>query len=210
VALLHFISLLFAGAVSAQGLTVTLPAGCVSTPAAAVVTCGAVPVCPPGTTGTPPNCVPIPPGPTSCPGFPSTLNATLPWTAPQSSLTTSTIGGFPANGALVVKFTTPAVIPNAKIQGSFNIVEYQGPPAPRSGSLSATACDFVGGLGGQDVFVNDNAPVGYYWFSTQTQPKGQNFPVLLPATTYYFNVSNPKGCSPGPDCDLKLTLQLPR
>jgi len=205
------LTLLFLSAASAQNLTVTVPAGCVATPAAVTVTCGAIPppTCPPGQVGTPPNCT-TPPPPGNCPGFPSTLQATLPWTVPFSVYYSSQNGGFPANGALVAKFTTPSAKPNAKAPGQIQLSEFQGSPAARSGSLSATACDFVGGIDGKGVFVNTTSVGIYFWFSTQTPPKGTSYIMLAPATTYYLNVHNPMGCSPGPNWDVKLTLSVPQ
>jgi hypothetical protein len=204
--------LLFTAPAIAQNLTVAVPAGCTATPATVAITCSVTPppTCPPGQTGTPPNCVTPPPSGSACPGFPSTVHGTLPWTPPSSTWYSAPNGGFAVKGALVASFTTPATKPTGKAKGSIVLVEFSGPPADRSGSLSMTACDFVGGIQGKGVFVNAQGPNIAFWFSSMAQPPGQNLIELQASTTYYLNVHNPLGCSPGPDCDVKIELNVPQ
>jgi hypothetical protein len=130
---------------------------------------------------------------------------------PYTVIHTAALGGFPAHGALVVVFTTPAVTtPPTSGVGSFAVADYQGPTAARSGALSLTPCDFTVGVTGQggtyDVFANDTGPSGY--FTLDYEESG--YLELSPSTTYYLNVENPMGCSPGPDCDVIVTLTKQR
>jgi len=121
-----------------------------------------------------------------------------------SNVVYSSSAGFAANGALVMQFTTPAVA-TAPTSGSGSIVlvEFSSAPAARTGSLSMTPCDFTGGIGGYGAFADDTGPTVN--FTLDYKARGIHVE-LLPGTTYYFNVYNPLGCSPGPDCDVKITL----
>jgi hypothetical protein len=149
-----------------------------------------------------------------CAGFPGTLSQGLAWDGPggvgATSLTTYNSGGFAGNGALVVQFTTPAVTtPPTRGVGSISLVEFSGPPTPRTGALSTTPCDFATGITGQSVsstFAGNPEPKFYFTLG-MSRP---GYIQLQPSTTYYFNVDNFYGgaseCSPGPYCDVKVTL----
>ena len=124
---------------------------------------------------------------------------TIPWGTTQQALTTNN-GGFGANDAIVVKFTTS--------KGNISAVEYgNGGLNPRTGSLSASPCDFTGGLpangGGITAFANDTAPLAY--FSLVNKKLGAA--TLSVGTTYYFNIRN-AGCSSA-SCDMQITLTKP-
>ena len=148
-------------------------------------------------------------GAISCNGFPGgTLAVVMPYDDPNGGFATYTYtdqdGGFPANGALVVQFTTPAIAtPPTSGQGFIALAEYGGPTALRKGSLSATPCDFTGGIGGFGVFNGTGPTIA---FTVDFTSKGSPPIELQPNTTYYLNVENPLGCSPGPTCDVKVTL----
>jgi hypothetical protein len=148
-------------------------------------------------------------GTISCNGFPGgtlveVMNYDDPGGGASTTAYTYNTGGFAANGALVVQFTTPAVPnPPTSKKGQIVVTEFSGPTADRSGSLSTTPCDFTGGIGGNGVFRG--APsVDIYFTLDYVNP---SYPIeLQPSTTYYLNMYNTQGCSPGPYCDVKITL----
>ncbi len=150
-----------------------------------------------------------------CSGFPSTLSESVAWDGPggvgATSLTTYNTGGFNGNGALVVQFKTPAITtPPTRGVGSISLVEFSGPPTPRTGSLSTTPCDFGTGITGQaglsSTFAGNPEPKFYFTLG-MSRP---GYIQLQPSTTYYLNVDNfyngTNECSPGPTCDVKVTL----
>lgn len=190
------LALVFADQSRAQTLTVPLPAGCTPTIVGASVVCSDVPPPPP-----PP---PPPPGAISCAGYAQTLVVTLPWSPPFAVAYTT---AFTTSTALVVKFTTPAapVPPPTNGKGNVGTVEFSGPPAHRTGSLSLTPCDFTGGLAGpvSTAFSTDD-PTEYFTFGYAKT----GYVELAPNTTYYLN-ERTTGCSPGPDCNVKVTLTTP-
>jgi hypothetical protein len=147
-------------------------------------------------------------GTISCSGMPSTLVENMAWDTAGSPYTvayTYNTGGFAGNGALVVVFTTPSVTtPPTSGKGNIGTVEFSGPPAERKGSLSTTPCDFTTGIIQPNVpstvFDTDEPTIYFTLGYTKT-----GYLQLQPNTTYYWNEKT-TGCSPGPTCDVKITL----
>jgi hypothetical protein len=164
------------------------------------------PLPPPQTPPTPPP--PPPPGgpPAACPGFPSTLTLTMPWGPGEQVLYTAPAGHLAGNGALVMQFTTPAnpVPPPTKGKTLLYAVEFQDPPAQRGGALSLTPCDFSTGIvaPGTPSTVFSGEEVSQQYTFGYAKPGVLQ---LQPKTTYYLNLYT-IGCSPGPTCDMKLSL----
>ena len=129
----------------------------------------------------------------------------IPWGTQQRAYTVKT-GGFGPDDALVVRFTT-GTIATSSGKGFINAGEHTDAPAQRAGSLSATPCDFTGGLpavgGGVTAFANETSP-------------GCSFSVVIPktgaatlrtGTTYYFNIRN--ASCPAGSCNMQITLNKP-
>ena len=107
--------------------------------------------------------------------------------------------GFVSNGALVAYFDTPASNPSpapSSGKGSVVGIQYGGSIEPRTGSLSATACDFTGGIvvngTHTNVFGMQDSPTVYFTFGYAKN----GYPELAPGTRYYLNMYNSSGCSP--------------
>lgn len=203
----HLVALLLVigNLASAQSLNVPLPPGCVPTIEGSTVVCGGTPppMCPPGDTGTPPNCVPPSGWNGKCAGYSSTVVIPMQWSA--SALYYSS--GFAPDGALVAYFDTPAALPSpapTSGKGSIAAVQYGGRIEPRSGSLSASPCDFTGGIGGTNVFISQPGPTVYFTFGYTKS----GIPDLQPGTRYYLNIHNDAGCANG-SCDMRLTFSKP-
>ncbi len=147
-------------------------------------------------------------GTISCSGMPSTLVENLAWDTAGSPYTvayTYNTGGFAGNGALVVVFTTPSVTtPPTSGKGNIGTVEFSGPPAERKGALSTTACDFTTGIVQTNVpsTVFDTDEPTIYFTLGYSKP---GYLQLQPNTTYYWNEKT-ASCTPGPTCDVKITL----
>jgi hypothetical protein len=145
----------------------------------------------------------------------------LAWQTPYSSGDTYQMGpytcvcngvGFAAKGALVVRFTTPAVASTSGV-GSLEIVEFEGPVVARTGAVSTTPCDFTMGLGqagASGVFSGDTDPSIYF---TLGYPSS-SYVELMPSTTYYVNVENTYNgsatCTTSATCDVKVALTPPK
>lgn len=159
-------------------------------------------------------------GPINCAGLAGTLVMDIAYTDPyavgysynMSPYTCNCSGvGFPAKGALVVRFTTPAItMPPTSGVANIAFVEFEGPPAARSGSLSTTPCDFTTGITGQaglsSVFAGDVGPTIYFTIGY----KKSGCLELQPSTTYYLNAENyymgTATCSNPSVCDVKVVL----
>lgn len=163
--------------------------------------------------------------PINCPGYDGTLTMDLAYASPDTSGYSYQQGGytcdcdgvgFPATGALVVRFTTPSFTsPPTSGLASIALVEFEGPPTPRSGALSLTPCDFTGGITGQPgfsgVFSGDVGPDVDFTIDY----KNPQYLELQPDTTYYLNVNNTYNgqnecTSPAGVCDVKVTLTAQR
>jgi hypothetical protein len=107
----------------------------------------------------------------------------------------------------------PAGTPGSAGAGSYAVVEYGSGPSPRTGALSATACDFANGLplyhssGSLAAFLNSPIPITKMTISP-TQKSGDA--VLVPGTTYYLNIKNGVGATCGASsCDILINFQKP-
>jgi hypothetical protein len=164
------------------------------------------PLPPPQPPPTPPP--PPPPGgrPSPCPGYTSTVTLNMPWGPGEQVLYTALAGHLAGNGALVVQFTTPAnpVPPPTRGKTLLYAVEFQDPPAQRGGALSLSRCDFLIGIvapGAPPTLFSGQGVNQQYTFG-YAKP---GFLQLQPETTYYLNLYT-IGCSPGPTCDMKVSL----
>lgn len=101
-------------------------------------------------------------------------------------------GGFHDKDIIVVKFTTPAM--GSDSVGNISVGEYQSSAISRTGCLSTNPVTFDNALRGQGFFgqpaiaLANTASVNFRVGSSLT-----NYPLLLPNTTYYFNVKNTNG-----------------
>jgi hypothetical protein len=149
------------------------------------------------------------PPPISCPGFSNTVvvditpNGLWP-TASQTLIDTINNGGFGPDTAYILTFLTPANPPAGTGKGYINGVEYQGVTSGRSGSLSATPCDFSNGV---ISFVNNPAPWVYFVLPGSTKSGAK----LASGTRYYFNIMNTPGgnCTSSGACDMRFNFTKP-
>jgi len=98
-------------------------------------------------------------------------------------------GAFARDEQVSFYFTTPATFA-PQHSGQIVLVEFNGPPCPREGALSTSPTDFSVGIGGMGVFAGDEEVNIFYRFSEPTGRHASPEIVLLPSTTYYFNVQN--------------------
>jgi hypothetical protein len=143
---------------------------------------------------------------------------TIPWpTAANGNQLVLKPPTFGPNDALIVKFTTSSVTTvNAK--GNITAAENGGSFYSRSGTLSASPCDFTGGL---QKWQNSNTT----WFQGQNPSFSftlfnplKNYAKLDPGTTYYLNITNispappqaggSQGCTVS-NCPMIITLSIP-
>jgi hypothetical protein len=117
---------------------------------------------------------------------------------------TGPLGGFAPNGALVLKFTTPANGATLLRKGSVSGAEFGDPNNPRFGTLSTTACDFAGTnaptITGTSppqqqifCFANSLACSTNVSFGFTFNPLKTGAALLQPNTTYYINLGNQSG-----------------
>lgn len=141
----------------------------------------------------------------SCTGFAQTTVMPLAW--PASSTTIRGLsqpkGGFGANGALVVQFTTSS----SGGFGRISSAEYGSAPTGKTAVLSTTPCDFgpqpLPGATQVGVSITVNYSVG---------ANGTGYyPELLPNTTYYLNIKNEKDGAQTcfGSCDVAVDLKAP-
>src|SRR5208283_6143456 len=102
---------------------------------------------------------------------------------------TEWVGAIARDEQVSFNFTTPADF-SPQRAGYVALVEYNGPPCPREGALSLSPTDYSEGINGKGVFDGDIAVEINFVFSQPTGKHAQPLLVLLPATTYYFNVMN--------------------
>lgn len=152
----------------------------------------------------------------TCSGFDATHVIVMDWANPQRKFTAD-FGGFNANDALVVQFTTGSVkSDDPKFSGRtfypyVSIGEYVDGGGPRQATLSATACDFSTQLAtGANVGLADNpisVIINFVVGSGETY--GGYYPTLKPNTTYYVNVKNKKvdGNYACRSCNVSVDLQ---
>ena len=121
----------------------------------------------------------------------------IPWGSTARYKTTD-VGGFPQDRIIVVSITVPSSAASYPIVGNTAFAEWQGPPARRVMTLSASACDFVAPMdsgSGASPFIGWNV--------------GKPPNSLVPGRTYYFNLRNEPGACTGSSCDMSTTIQWP-
>lgn len=123
-------------------------------------------------------------------------------------LYTADAGHLGPTDAVVIEFTTPAVLGNDMF-GSFSWSDIGGDqPAWRDIVLSTQPGDFTVGLGTNGSVINGVAN-GSLYFSLG--PNGYNMPALtLPNTKYYLNIKNYTGACTNAHCDLDIEFTPPR
>jgi hypothetical protein len=151
------------------------------------------------------------------------------------TIKTGNSGGFGANDALIVQFTTGSFTTSTLTGfGSLSGVEFGGPTTPRSGALSASPCDFSVGMpmykwSNRNLVTTQCATTAFsanagpgIGFSVASLPelatqKSTSCQALLqPNTTYYWNLTNfspapptgTQGCSQS-FCDMLITFSKP-
>jgi hypothetical protein len=155
------------------------------------------------------------------------------WSGAQ--IDTSSGVSFGPNDAVIVQFTTGSFTTSTVSGiGSISAVEFGGPTTPRSGALSASACDFTVGVPtykwstksgvasqcGTTVFSGVMGPAAGFSVATLTDLASQKSTIcqalLQPNTTYYWNLTNfspppPSGttqCNQSA-CNMRITLTKP-
>jgi hypothetical protein len=136
---------------------------------------------------------------------------------------TQSVGGFGANDALVVRFTASPSLTTQTTAGNLTAAEYGDLAAPRYGALSASACDFTGGIaytctgkrGGvtnaTSIFT-PGATVPQNSYAVVASANCQ--PILIPGQTYYWNITNinpatgVSSCSTA-TCNMTVTINAP-
>ena len=152
-----------------------------------------------------------PPGATAppCVGFDNTRTLSVAWPAVPAG----TVNAYTANGAsnmgpndaVVVEFTTPAVLGNNRI-ARMSWIEYGRDLNPRRKLvLSQNRCDFTTGMGSGSIKVGIG---GSMIFSAGTNTYG--YPALLvPNKKYYINIKNDGACNAS-HCDLQVEFSPPQ
>jgi hypothetical protein len=157
------------------------------------------------------------------------------WNGAQIDTGLNGVPSFGPNDALIVQFTTGSFTTSTLTGlGSISGVEFGGPTTPRAGALSASPCDFTGGMPkykwstknavttqcATTVFSGVMGPGEGFSVATLTDLATQKSLVcqtlLQPNTTYYWNLTN---FSPPPPigtqqcnqsaCNMRITLSKP-
>jgi len=113
---------------------------------------------------------------------------TLSWPTAEAP-NTEWVGAIARDEQVSFTFTTPAAFAPQRA-GYVSLCEFNGPPCPREGALSLSPTDYSEGINGKGVFDGDTDVEISFQFSQPTGKHAQPALVLLPATTYYFNVQN--------------------
>jgi hypothetical protein len=100
---------------------------------------------------------------------------------------TKDIGGFAANGVVVMQFTVPAAPAIYATAGNTTLVEYGEPATFRHATLSKSSCDFrpmdsSGANGPMNVSYGNTVTID---FNVGSPPV-----TLVPGQTYYMNFRN--------------------
>ena len=132
---------------------------------------------------------------------------------------------FGVNDALIIRFTASPTLTTQTSAGNLIAAEYGDLAAPRYGALSASACDFTGGVSytctdRRGRVTNVNAA-----FAGTIDPQNSYSvvspancqPVLTPGVTYYWNITNinpatgVSSCinNPTGTCNMVITVQAP-
>jgi hypothetical protein len=128
---------------------------------------------------------------------PNTAYVDITWGVPgprNGRWLTTDYGGFPQGKIFVFKLTVPVGTPHSGSGQVFAPAEYQGPPAPRSMTLSENQCDFSTYLEG----VSGTAPLIMF---NVGGPPGNS---LTPGKTYYFSLRN-DNCGQA-SCDMSVSI----
>ena len=121
------------------------------------------------------------------------------WAVPGRS-----VSDFGPNDALVYRFTTGS---KASIyRGSVSGAEYGSSPSARTATLSASPCDFGGGLFPPGTSTSGNTVLLQFYVNTAAQ--SGYYATLAPNTTYYINILNVPGstCTQVGSCTMFLDL----
>jgi hypothetical protein len=138
-----------------------------------------------------------------------------------SSKTTQSVGGFGPNDALVIRFTASPALTTQTNLGNLSAAEFGDQPAPRYGALSASSCDFTGGIVYSCVTRRGTVNLNTL-FTPGTQTPSQSYgvvatscsPLLVPGQVYYWNLTNinpatgATGCFTA-TCNMIVNMQAP-
>ena len=168
---------------------------------------------------------PPPTGADFCGNYPKVKYVDLVW---GGQLTTNDLNpggnlGFKADQVLVGRIQVPSNATASSASGIVSAVEYIDGPAARVMSLSPSSCDFRGFQPGVYPTVDPtgaSAPIAWGFainpsiqFGLSTTPGSH--PKLIPGQTYYINIrnlefSNGLPTCPGPECNLRITVNPPQ
>lgn len=175
------------------------------TPAQITVVCNSQGGC--GSTPTPPPPPTPPPVSTTCAGFSKTLVMTMDWANP-TRLFTENAGGFGANDALVIVFTTGSVASSANLP-HLSAAEWNSSASSRTAVLASTPCTWAA-QSTPGATVTGNSITGPFTVAS-TNNYGY-YPILNKNTTYYWNIRNnaPTNCYQNNDnCNMFIDLFKP-
>ena len=125
-------------------------------------------------------------GPSFCSSYSNVVVTTVAW-GDGTRKYTKDMGGFAANGVVVMQFTVPSSPATYGTPGNATMVEYQDPPTFRQATLSKSSCDFraMDSSGNNGPFAVSYGNLAAVDFNVGTQPVA-----LVPGQTYYVNWRN--------------------
>lgn len=137
----------------------------------------------------------------TCDGYANTRVLDMSWANPTR---VSTAMG--PNDAVVVQFTTGAG--SSTSSGKVAAAEWGSAPSSRIGVLSDTPCDFGPQDSSRAASAGTSITVRFYVADTLVS---SSYPVLLPKTTYYFNIRNAASptCASNGVCDIFVDFSKP-
>ena len=137
----------------------------------------------------------------TCDGYANTRVLDVNWANPTRL---STVMG--PNDAVVVRFTTGAG--SSTSSGKVAAAEWGSAPSSRVGVLSETPCDFGPQDSSRAASAGTSVTVRFYVADTLIS---SSYPVVLPKTTYYFNIRNGASptCASNGVCDIFVDFSKP-
>jgi hypothetical protein len=141
----------------------------------------------------------------TCSGFDNTRVMVMNWANP-TRLLTSSYGGFGANDAVVVQFTTGSVASNTLV--TLAAAEYGSTPSYRIATLSTTPCDFSRQPDWGANSEGNSVSLPFVVISGNTYGF---YPKLKGNTTYYVNIKNGPNanCAANANCNMLIELSKP-
>jgi len=121
-----------------------------------------------------------------CGSYTNVVQTSVSW-GDNSRMLTASMGGFKANGVIVVQFTVPSSPAGYTVAGNTSMAEYGEPATSRHMTLSKSACDFrtADSSGNNGPFAESYGTTVLIAWNVGSQPAA-----LVPGQTYYFNFRN--------------------